>query len=105
MTTYDKQHNTWFISRHQGSIDWIKGQNIHIDKFAPHLDEKIALKPGDTIIGSLPVHIIANLNKGGVRFINLQIELPPELRGVELNARQINLLAPKLQEFRVMPVN
>ena len=29
---------TWFISRHQGAIEWVKKQNILIDRFESHLD-------------------------------------------------------------------
>lgn len=95
------KNNTWFVSRHSGSIEWIKSQNIPIDYFIEHLDEKLNITQGDTVIGSLPVQTISMLNKRGVKFIHLVLDLPQALRGIELTAKQVHELKPSLNEYIV----
>ena len=57
----------WFISRHQGAIDWIKKQSIHIDRFESHLDVNL-IQAEDTVIGTLPIHLAAEVCQKGAKF-------------------------------------
>ena len=79
---------TWFISRHQGAIDWIKQQDIQIDKFVAHLNID-DIQQGDTVIGTLPIHLAAKVCEKGAKFLFLTIDLPSEQRGKELSAEQL----------------
>ena len=51
---------TWFISRHPGAIEWVKQQNIQIDRFENHLDTSL-VRAGDVVIGTLPIHLAAEV--------------------------------------------
>jgi CRISPR-associated protein Csx16 len=95
----------WFVSRHQGAIDWICTQNIKVDHFVAHLDTAKSPKAGDTVIGNLPVHIIATLNRQGVRFVNLQIRLNAEQRGKEVDLQGFEQTLPSITEFLVWEVD
>jgi CRISPR-associated protein Csx16 len=96
---------TWFVSRHRGSIEWVKTQVINIDQFCHHLDEDNGPVAGDTVIGTLPVHVIAKLNKMGVRFMHLEINLPLNSRGKELDRASIEQANAKMQEYIVWRVD
>lgn len=101
-----KQHTiTWFVSRHAGSIDWIKQQAIQVDRFVTHLNETDMPQTGDIVIGTLPVHLIAKLNKKGIRFIHLQLEVDHQQRGVELSSQCLSSSQATLQEYLVMKVD
>jgi CRISPR-associated protein Csx16 len=103
----NKHHlpKTWFVSRHQGSIEWIKQQDIHIDHFVHHLDEHSHLQSGDVVIGSLPVHLIAKLNNQGVRFISFELDMVKEQRGKELTKQDLANLNVKMKEYIVWSVD
>lgn len=92
---------TYFISRHMGAVEWAKANNIAFDMHLEHLLSVDALKSGDTVIGTLPINLIAQINALGVRYIHLSLEIPPELRGVELNVEQLNECRATLQAFYV----
>lgn len=92
---------TYFITRHVGAVDWAKANNIAFDVHLEHLLSLDELKSGDTIIGTLPINMIAQINAKGVRYIHLSLEIPPELRGVELNVEQLNACRATLEEFYV----
>ena len=78
----------WFISRHQGAIDWIKQQPIQIDRFESHLDVNL-IQAEDTIIGTLPIHLAAEVRQKGAKFYFLSVNVRPEQRGTELSAQEL----------------
>lgn len=91
---------TWFISRHPGAIAWASEQGLCIDQHLNHLDTK-KLQPGDTIIGTLPVHLAAAVCKQGARFINLSLDLPEHWRGQELSAEELRKCNARLECFNI----
>lgn len=91
---------TWFISRHQGAIDWIKQQKIQIDRFETHLDTDLVEK-NDIVIGTLPVHLAAEICAKGANFYFLTINTSFEQRGQELSATQLNEIECSIQPFWV----
>lgn len=90
----------YFISRHQGAIDWIQQQSIHIDIFQNHLEPSI-LQAGDVVIGTLPINIVAQIQQLGVRYVHLNLELPAAQRGVELSPALMDQFGAKLIEYQV----
>ncbi|WP_083845802.1 CRISPR-associated protein Csx16 [Thiocystis violascens] len=46
------------------------------------------IQPGDTLIGSLPVNLSAEIRERGGRYPHLSLDLPAPLRGQELSAAQ-----------------
>ena len=92
---------TWLVTRHPGAREWLAARGIAADRAAAHLDVA-DLVPGDSVIGVLPYHLAAAVCAGGGRFFSLDVEVPAELRGVELSAAQLEALGARLVEYRVM---
>lgn len=95
---------TYFITRHTGALDWAQANGVHFDVHLPHLLNVDELQSEDVIIGTLPINIISQINELGVRYIHLSLDIPPQLRGVELTVEQLNECQATLEEFYVKKV-
>ena len=93
--------STWFVSRHPGAQQWAEQQGIRVDALITHLDTS-TVQPGDRVIGSLPVNLVAEVCERGGRYLHLTLNLPPELRGQELSANDMRRLGASLREFKVI---
>ncbi len=91
---------TYFISRHQGAKDWAQQQGIQVDQMLSHLELE-NIQPGDTVIGTLPVNLVAELNEKGARYLHLTLVLPEHFRGKELSAADMEAAGARLEEYRV----
>lgn len=90
----------WFISRHLGAIEWVKDQNLQVDHFVSHVD--IAqIRAGDTVMGSLPVHLVAQVCGCGARYLHLSVDLPSAHRGRELSKQELHQFNARLRPFLV----
>ncbi len=94
---------TWFVSRHPGAVEWATRQGLSVDRLITHLDPA-AVSPGDTIIGTLPVNLAAEVCQRGGRFYNLSLDLPPEARGRELSADDLERYGARLEAYSVRPI-
>jgi CRISPR-associated protein Csx16 len=93
---------TFFVSRHPGAIAWADHQGLQVDRFTAHLDPA-EIQPGDTVIGSLPVHLAAEVCKRGGRYLNLSLDLPAHARGRELAVEELEAFNARLEGFNVAP--
>lgn len=91
---------TWLVSRHQGAVEWASRQGIRIDRLVAQLDPE-EVGPGDVILGNLPLHLAARVGERGARLWALTLEVPPEWRGRELTAADMDRCGARLEEFRV----
>lgn len=91
----------YFITRHAGALAWAKQQNLSFDVHLEHLLDINLLQAGDTIIGTLPINLVYALNVKQVRYIHLSLNIPPQLRGIELTTAQLNECQATLEEFSV----
>ncbi len=91
---------TYFVTRHQGALDWARAQGVEADPL-DHLDPA-TIAPGDMVIGTLPVHIIAEICTRGGRYLHLVLDLPPEARGKELSAADMTRFGARLEEYDVI---
>lgn len=58
----------WFVSRHQGAIDWaVRESGFAIDRFEPHLNTDEVVN-GDVVLGTLPLHLAADVCAKGAVF-------------------------------------
>ena len=89
---------TYFVSRHAGAIAWAKQQNLHIDCWVQHLNEKL-LANGDVVIGTLPINKVAEICAIGVKYLHLVMDLTPDSRGRELNPNEMQDLNIRLVEY------
>lgn len=95
---YEESSRTFIVTRHQGAVDWLKQQGIIVQQHVTHLNLAI-LKPNDTVIGSLPVQMVAQLTAKNVRYIHLSLTVPEHLRGTELSIEQMQECNVKLEEI------
>lgn len=91
---------TYFISRHPGAIAWVEQQGIKIDRRITHLDIDL-IQPGDTVIGSLPVNLAAQVCGKSAAYMHLSLSLPEHLRGRELNAAQMKECDVRLERYEI----
>jgi CRISPR-associated protein Csx16 len=94
---------TTLITRHPGAIEWAIQQGLAIDRQIAHLNPS-DIEPGDTIIGTLPVNLAAEVCARGGRFYNLTLDLPPEARGRELSAEELEGYGARLEEYVVKKI-
>lgn len=90
----------WFVSRHPGALEWARKQQLPIDRWSPHI-EPAEINPGDTVIGSLPVNLAANVCERGAIYINLTLDLPLSWRGKELLPAEMEQASVRLVKFHV----
>lgn len=90
----------WFVSRHQGAIDWVKESDIQVDRFVAHLNVA-EVEHGDTVIGTLPVHLAAEICAKGAKFAFLELPQTLEGRGSEYTAQDMREMGARLQRFDV----
>lgn len=91
----------YFVSRHQGAIEWIKQQpQWQIDHFIPHLNIDMIQK-GDVVLGTLPLHIAAEVCAKGAVFYFLQVPQTLDNRGHEYSAVEMDQMGCSLRRFIV----
>ena len=93
----------WFVSRHPGAIEWANRRGVQFDRHLIHLEPE-AVGSGDTVIGSLPVHLAAQVCERGARLVNLSLDLPSGARGRELSADDLDAYGARLETYRVEKV-
>lgn len=93
---------TWFVSRHDGALHWMRQHGPAFDRHVPHL-APADVQPGDAVIGTLPVHLAAEVCARGASYWHLVLTTPPEARGRELCAQELSTLGATLQPFHIQP--
>jgi CRISPR-associated protein Csx16 len=91
---------TYFVTRHPGALEWAARQGLAVDFQLSHL-EVAMIQPGDTVIGILPLNLVAEVCARGARFFNLSLTVPPEARGRELSADELEQFGARVEEYRV----
>ncbi|MCL4555914.1 MAG: CRISPR-associated protein Csx16 [Gammaproteobacteria bacterium] len=93
---------TLLISRHPSAVAWAKSK-VMVDKVLTHLtdDDLDNLTADDTVIGTLPIHLAAEVCEQGATFVYLSLDTPPELRGAELSIEQMDALGARLESYRI----
>ena len=90
---------TYFITRHKGAVEWARIQGIEAKRIS-HLDPA-RIQTGDTVIGTLPVHIAAEICARGGRYLHLSMTIPEDMRGRELTAKEMGNCNARLEEYKV----
>ena len=95
--------STYFVSRHPGALLWAQAEGLPIDEVLRHLDVG-CIRAGDTVIGTLPVHLACAVCDAGARLLYLVLALPAEARGRELGLEDMYRYGAELVEYRVSRV-
>ncbi len=90
----------YFVTRHPGAVEWAARIGLAVDERISHLDPQI-VHPGDVVIGILPVNLAAEVCERGGRFFNLSLDTPPEARGRELDADELERFSARIEEYVV----
>jgi CRISPR-associated protein Csx16 len=91
---------TLLITRHPGAIEWATRRGLPIHRQVHHLDPE-TIRPGDVVIGTLPLNLAAEVCARGAKFHSLTLDLPAHLRGQELSAEELEACGARLEEFVV----
>ncbi len=91
---------TYFVSRHRGATAWAAHIGIVIDVQLAHLDPEI-IKAGDRVIGTLPVHIAAELCAKGGHYLHLTLNVPEALRGRELSPQEMIECDARIERYDI----
>jgi CRISPR-associated protein Csx16 len=91
---------TFFLSRHPGAVEWARRQGLVVDQWLAHL-EVAQVQPGDTVIGTLPIHLAAQVCARGGRYLHLSLDVPPQWRGRELTADELEAAGARLEGYDV----
>jgi len=92
--------STYFVSRHPGAVEWARSQGLVVDCWLAHLDVA-AVQAGDTVAGTLPVHLAAAVCARGARYLHLSLDLPADRRGQDLCAAELTAGGARLVAFDV----
>lgn len=92
----------FFITRHPGAVEWARRQGLAVDCQLAHLDPAV-VAAGDTVIGTLPVHLAACVCERGARYVHLTLDLPADLRGHELDADALERCNARLESYQITP--
>lgn len=92
---------TWFISRHPGTLQWMQQCGPQFDRHVPHLDPA-DIQPGDRVIGTLPVHLAAQVCARGAAYWHLVLALPADARGRELSTQELLALGATFKRFEIV---
>lgn len=93
----------YFVTRHAGAREWARRRGLDVDAVVSHLDPA-KVTPGDVVVGTLPVHLVAEVVERGGRYLHLTLDVPPDLRGRELTADDMDRLGARLEEYVVTRV-
>ena len=94
--------NKWFVSRHQGAIEWSKKHgNLKNLNVVNDLDIN-EINPGDEVYGTLPVHLVAKVCERGGKYFHLSMNVPQDIRGQELSVDEMQKFNANLKEMTVL---
>lgn len=98
----------YIVSRHHGAIEWIRQalekENISTNSQAQEIKQLTHFTPetiqwGDTVIGLLPINLIAQINALGGQYGHLSMDLKESDRGKELTIHDMNALNARIEWF------
>lgn len=90
----------FFVTRHPGAVEWAARRGISA-RMVPHLDPA-DVASGDVVMGTLPIHLAAEVCARGGRYLHLELTLPPEARGRDLTADDMDRFGARLTGFHVL---
>lgn len=91
----------WLVTRHPGALAWAAACGMPFDRHVEHLDPAI-IKPGDTVMGTLPVNLAAEVCARGARYLHLTLPVAQDMRGRELSQKELAQLGARLEEYRIL---
>lgn len=97
---------TYLVTRHPGTRLWAsvfsrnKRLPFSIDHVVEHLDPAL-LDKGDVVVGTIPLHLAAELRHRGIEFWALDLDLPPQDIGKELSGVYLATRGARFTRYEV----
>ena len=88
---------TYLVTRHDATVAWACAQGLDF-VHKRHL-EPLEIEPGDRVIGTLPVPLVAEILERGASFEALELDLPEAMRGRELEASDLERYGARLTPY------
>lgn len=85
------------VSRHAGAVAWLRQRGIHGRVIEHATIEQIA---GQHIVGNLPLHLAAQT----ASVTAIEMDVPPEMRGIDLTPGQMDECGAVLRRYVVQEV-
>ena len=63
------------------------------------------MRPGDVVIGTLPINLAAEVCVRGARYLHMSLDLPFEKRGLELSADEMQRFGARIEEYQVEKIS
>jgi len=92
----------YFVTRHPGAIKWAQRNGLRARKIEMKDFDPQVVQPGDVVAGTLPIHLVAELNQRGAHYWHLTMDVPVDMRGRELTADDMDACGARLDEFRAL---
>ena len=89
---------TYFVTRHSDAIAWAERQGLNV-LIIEHL-EPSAVAQGDVVMGTLPMHVVADIQHRGTRYLHLEMYVPARSRGRDLSADDRDRFGARLATSR-----
>ncbi len=93
----------FLVSRHPAAVQWLHQNGYQQAEVVEHIDPT-TLQPGDTVVGTLPIHLAAKVCAAGAKMFFLEMNVSHELRGQELSVAQMNQLGARLGQYQVREI-
>lgn len=90
----------YFVTRHPGAREWARARGLDAE-MVEHLDVE-RVRRGDVVMGTLPVHVAAEVCARGARFLHLSLDAPEGERGTEMTADAMAAAGAHLVAYDVL---
>ncbi len=93
----------WLTTRHSGAIQWLETMGYYNEgdvRKVKHFDPAV-VSEGDTVIGVLPIALACEVCRRGGQYLSIVMNVPYELRGMELSADQMREFNARLVPYEV----
>lgn len=91
----------YFVTRHNGAVTWARESGVKARKVEMQNFDVNVVGPRDVVMGTLPVHLVAEVCARGGEYWHLAMDIPPEARGRELSADDMRDFGARLEAFHV----
>jgi putative CRISPR-associated protein (TIGR02620 family) len=93
---------TYFVTRHEGATEWARAEgHIHPDTSVVTTLDTETVQSGDTVIGTLPVHLAARVIERGGRYQHLVLNIGEQQRGRELTVDDMRSCGARIEELYI----
>lgn len=93
---------TFIITKHSGAVQWVQNKGIEHDCYLEDANRIQELKAGDVVVGTLPIHVVYELNQRDINYLHIALDIPPELDGQILDAAQLEACNPRLESYYLL---